>query len=119
RDDYLAYLSVTIDGQPANALPRNRDGHAFIALTSADRQPSIDLIMVARNLGAGQHEAVITHRPDLGDDRWPIVGFAVGNRPESRPFNVYFALGLFLLGLIGIFVTAWRVPWAEIRLPSP
>lgn len=118
RGDYLSYLLVTIDGEPANALPRNNDGEAFIALTSEKREPVIDLILAAENLGAGNHIAVITHRPELGDDQWPIVGFAVGTQPDTHEFPQNLALGVMLLALILMVGTGTRLNWGAIRLPS-
>jgi O-antigen ligase len=118
RGNYLAYLSVIIDGEPANALPRNRDGEAFIALTSAMREPIIDLILAADGLDNGPHSAVITHRPELGDDQWPIVGFAVGTAPESNNIPGRIALVVLVLSLSTAFVIGLRLPWGNVRLPS-
>ena len=59
--------------------PRNRQGEAFIILTSPERKPTLDLIVVAKGLADGVHTAEIVHRPRNGDDRWPIAGFAVAS----------------------------------------
>lgn len=118
RGDYLSYLSVTIDDEPANALPRNNDGDAFIALTSQKREPSIDLIMAAENLSPGPHTAVITHRPELGDDQWPIVGFAVAAQPDISKLPQNLALGVLAGALLTMTLAGLRLPWGHIRLPS-
>jgi O-antigen ligase len=119
RGDYLAYLDITIDGQPANALPRRPDGAAFITLTAPKRQPSLDLILVAENLPLAEHEWVIRHQPALGDDQFPIVGFAVATvfPQDETPRDL--ARFFFILGLLGMGVTGWRLPWGAIRWPSP
>jgi len=118
RGDYLAYLSVTVDGQPANALPRNREGEAFIALTAATREPVIDLILAADGLSAGVHEVVITQRPALGDDHFPIVGFAVGAAPQTNQTPKHAAQGVFFLTLAGAFLVGWGLPWGALRPPG-
>ncbi|MBO9310496.1 MAG: hypothetical protein J7551_12020, partial [Chloroflexi bacterium] len=46
RGDYLAYLYVTIDGAPANALPQAEQG-GYIVLRSATLQPETVTIRVA------------------------------------------------------------------------
>src|SRR5690606_26111930 len=46
EDDYVAYLYCTIDSQPANALPQDNAGHAYIVLTSASGEPESNLVVV-------------------------------------------------------------------------
>ena len=118
RGDYLAYLSVEIDGEPANALPRNNDGEAFIALTAPKRQPAIDLILAVEGLSDEIHTAVITHRPELGDDHFPIVGFAVGVAPDASKTPQRVAQIIFGAALIGMLLFGARLPWGNIRWPS-
>ena len=38
--NYVAWLYATVDGEPANALPRDADGRAYLTLTSATRRPT-------------------------------------------------------------------------------
>lgn len=121
RDDYLAYLHVTIDGEPANALPRNRQGDAFIVLTSPERTPQIDLILAADGLEPGSHTAEIVHLPARGDDRWPIVGFAVAAPRDTSATD----RALLICGVVGGLalvvgaVATWRFPWRRMRPPRP
>ncbi len=121
RDDYLAYLLVTVDGQPANALPRNRQGEAYVVLTAPERRPTTDLITVAQGLSEGIHTAEIVHRPAQGDDRWPIAGYAVGVEPDSAPYEWPLRICVMLggLALIGGVVSGTRLPWRSIRPPAP
>ncbi len=85
RANYRAYLYVTIDGQPANALPRDLNNNAYVILTSPDLLPRTDTITLTSNLSQGQHTAII--RADRGWDQWAIVSFTVGTnvaRPDTR-----------------------------------
>ncbi len=121
RDDYLAYLTVTVDGRPANALPRNRQGEAFIVLTSPERTPELSLIRVAKGLADGPHTVEIVHRPAQGDDRWPIAGFAVAVAPDTATTDrALLACGVIGgLALLGLALTAWRLPWGQLAVPAP
>jgi len=121
RDDYLAYLSVWVDGRPANALPRNRQGEAFVVLTSPDRQPELTLVRVARGLSDGLHTAEIVHRPSLGDDRWPIAGFAVAVAPDTARYTRAFIFCGVVGGLaaLGAILIALRLPWGQLSVPAP
>ncbi|WP_119072491.1 O-antigen ligase family protein [Aggregatilinea lenta] len=121
RDDYMAYLFVTVDGEPANALPHDRDGNAFLLLTSPERAPETDLVTVADGLPFGVHTATIIQRPYNGDDRWPIAGYAVGSSPDTHTYNVWLIVAGIVGGLallVGL-VTAARLPWRRVRPPAP
>ncbi len=121
RDDYLAYLYVTVDGKPANALPRNRNGDAFIILTSPTRTATLDLIRVAEGLSEGVHVAEIVHLPSQGDDRWPIAGFAVGMPPDTTRYDFALAACGVLggLALLGVGLASLRISWRSVRWPAP
>lgn len=120
RDDYLAYLTVTVDGEPANELPRNHQDEAFIVLTSPQRTPDLSLILVADGLAGGVHTAEIVHRPSQGDDRWPIAGFAVATPPDtSRYMRALIACGVIGgLALLGLVVIGWRLRWGRLQAPA-
>lgn len=108
RADYVAFLYVLIDGQPANALPRNNVG-AYILLKSPDLKEHTDLIAAAQNLTPGVHTAEV--RAYLGYDRWELAGIAVGAPPDTRRFDLLIAasgLGA-LIGLAGVAVTSRRL----------
>ncbi len=119
RADYVAYLYVTIDDQPANALPRNADGQAYLLLTSPDRQPHTDLITVARDLPPGQHKLSV--RAYLGYDRWAIAGIAVGSPPDTHGADILIASGalLTLIGLAGVIFIGRGLPWARLAVWQP
>lgn len=120
RGDYHAYLYVTVDGRPANALPRNRQGETAILLTSPERKPKLDLIKVAKGLPEGVHTAEVLHRPLQGESSWPIAGYAVGIAPDTGPYDrALLACGVIGgLALLGAVVVAVRLPWRRIEPPS-
>ncbi|MER3459597.1 MAG: hypothetical protein C4309_14130, partial [Chloroflexota bacterium] len=94
RADYRAYLYVTIDGQPANALPRDNRG-AYLVLTAPDpAHPGVDTLPVARGLPDGVHTAEIV--AERGWGQWALVGFSVGRASTNLP-----SVPLVLLGLLG------------------
>jgi O-antigen ligase len=120
RDNYLAYLYLTVDGKPAGALPRNRQGEAFIILTSPEHRPDLDLILVAKGLSNGTHTAQIVQRPSNGDDRWPIAGFAVASPPDTGRYSrALIACGLIGgLAALGVVFTGRRLPWRHVTPPA-
>jgi O-antigen ligase len=104
RADYRAHLYVTIDGQPANHLPRDANG-AYLILTAPELAPEVTTISVASGLAANQtHIARI--QPERGWGQWAIVGFAVGRRLPDNGFSLAlgFLAGVMLISLWG----AWR-----------
>jgi O-antigen ligase len=108
RADYVAYLYVGVDGQPASSLPRN-NGDAYIMLKSPDLATHTDLIVAASNLNPGTHSAEV--RAYLGYDRWELAGIAVGATPDTRRFDLLIAAAAFaaLSGLTGVMVTGRRL----------
>ncbi|HVO70969.1 MAG TPA: O-antigen ligase family protein, partial [Aggregatilineaceae bacterium] len=120
RDDYLAYLYVTIDGKRADALPHNGQGEAFIVLTSPERKPDLDLILVAKRLSNGTHTAEIIQRPSNGDDRWSIAGFAVASPADTERYDQALMVCGFIGGLavLGVVFTGRRLPWRHVTPPA-
>ncbi len=90
RGDYRAHFYVSVDGEPANALPADDRG-AYLCLTSPDRSTNdVVTIPVARHLSPGRHTAEIT--ADRGWDQWALVGFSAANIPDERPLRRTIAL---------------------------
>lgn len=120
RDDYAAYLYVTVDGAPANALPTDRAGEAYLILTSPDRQPEYGLITLADDLPLGVHTVEIVHRPYHGDDRWPIGGYAVATAPDLASYRqALIAAGVVgVIGVLTVVYASFRLPWRRVRSPS-
>jgi hypothetical protein len=117
EDNYVAYLYPTIDGQPANATPRDADGNAYIVLTSDSQQPELNIVPVARALSNGEHTLrLIT---DKGFDRWALAGFAVSSGDLTEPYRRQIIIGLLaaVVAAVAAGVSGWQVRWREIFQP--
>lgn len=104
RADFRARFYVTIDGQPANALPHDENG-AMLVLDAPDpNQDYISLEWVARGLPAGLHTAVID--ADRGWDQWALNGFSVAYHPPIAAYHA--GLWISSLGVVSGLFLAWR-----------
>lgn len=84
RGSYRAYLWVSIDGEPANRLPRTERG-AYLVLSSPDYEPQVTTIPVAAGLDHGLHVAEVV--ADRGWNQWPLTGWCVTTGPDTRPYD--------------------------------
>ncbi|MEP7356196.1 MAG: hypothetical protein ABI847_03090, partial [Anaerolineales bacterium] len=104
RADYRGYLYVTIDGQPANRLPRDARG-AYLVLTAPEADvPQVVSVPVAAGLDpAVVHTAVI--EPDRGWGQWALAGFSVGQRLPATAARLWLGLlaGLAVLSATGLW----------------
>ena len=73
RGDYRAFLFATVDGKPANNLPLDTQGHAYVVLYDPLHQ--VDAVTLARGLSDGEHVAEI--EAERGWGQWAIVGWTV------------------------------------------
>jgi O-antigen ligase len=107
--EYRAYTFVTIDGQPANLLPREARG-AYLIMNSADFAVHVETIPVATNLGPGEHVAEITL--DGGWNLWGLVGWSSQYTLYDSRLTMasWLALALGVAGLIGL---GWAWPRAN------
>lgn len=114
QDDYVAFLYATVDGEPANALPRDASGNAVLNLTSDTRLPEIELVPIAHRLGEGEHILRIT--ADRGWDRWALAGFAVSSGSLAEPYNRQIAIALFtaIVSALAATITVLRFDWSPI-----
>lgn len=120
RANFRARLYVTVDGQPANALPSDENGTMLI-LTAAD--PTEDYVTIepiAQNLPAGVHTVEIV--ASRGWDQWALHGFSVGYQPPLQGW-LWGQWGLWLFGLVAFglaiwhgWQTTWTVPDSLRRL---
>lgn len=85
QGDFVAYLYPTVDGQPANAVPRDAAGNPYVVLTSPSLKPETKLVRIADGLDRSQHHLQLV--ADRGWDRWVIAGFAVGADSPAAPFH--------------------------------
>jgi O-antigen ligase len=104
QGDYRGAFYVSVDGAPANLLPREEHG-AYLVLTSPDRTPRVITIPVASGLGDGPHKATIV--VDRAWDQWPLAGWCVGRAPDASPYR-WALLGLGMLGLACLGGTVWK-----------
>ncbi|MCO5186609.1 MAG: O-antigen ligase family protein [Anaerolineae bacterium] len=104
RADFRARFYVTVDGEPANALPTDEYG-AMLVLDAPD--PAEDYITiepVAANLPPGEHIAIIT--AERGWGQWALNGFSVAyNPPPTSLHRALLLLGALAVALLGF---AWR-----------
>jgi O-antigen ligase len=115
EDDYTAFLYPTVDGEPANALPRDAAGNAVLSLTSDTRLPETSLVPVARGMGTGEHTLHIA--ADRGWDRWALAGFAVSSGDLAPPYNQQISVALVtaIISALATVVTVVRFDWTPLR----
>lgn len=99
RGSYWAALYVSVDGHPANGLPRDEAGQAYLVLY--DPQGQAETVNVARGLAAGvaHHVEIVAHG---GWGQWPLAGWTV--RQEQVPPPGLASYGLLLLLGAGLVV---------------
>ena len=114
--DYVAWLYSSVDGEPANSLPRDPDGRAYLTLTSATRQPRLRLVTLANNLAPGPHRLEISVKelvPDELEARWALAGFAVSQGNAAEPWERQILAGSIasLVAALALLVTARALNW--------
>jgi len=112
RGPYRAFLYVTVDGQPANGLPRDGARRAYVVLY--DTEPAVTTVPLATGLPPGPHTVeVVTER---GQGQWALVDWRVGAEPVRDGIGWKIA-GLAVVGLVlvGLLVhDARRVDWTAL-----
>lgn len=113
RADFRARLYATVDGRPANALPRDENGAALVLTSPDPAEDFITMEWVARGLPPGPHVLELT--AERGWDQWALNGFSAGYRPPGvSPLWLGPALGaLALLFLAGGLLAARNAGWGE------
>jgi len=109
RGDFQGYLWVTVDNQPANALPQDEQGRGYVVLDDPLRQPAA--VTLARYLPNGNHTAVIQAAGGWG--QWAISGWTVYSEADTRRARDGLAISL-LLAAIGGMGTLWQ-GWRQRR----
>ena len=113
RANFRARLTVTVDGQPANALPLDEHGAALVLTSPDPAEDTITIVPVARNLTPGRHTMTIT--ASRGWEQWALNGFSVGFNPYGDR-ALWWAAGLLLLSLLLLIlavVVGWRADWGS------
>lgn len=108
-----ANFYLTIDGQPANALPRDERG-AYLQLIPPDvRFTDIQTIPVATGLADTDHVAEIV--AERGWSQWSLIGWSVGRTEERGPLNAAYGLLLAsgLLLAVGAVSFGRKADWGD------
>ena len=111
---FRAYLYVTVDGRPANLLPRDPGGPnqgAYLTMTSARNVPWIETIPVASGLGPGEHVATIV--ADGGWGQWMMQGWSSRTARGAPDFGALAWLCA-ALTLVAAIVLARAAPRADL-----
>ena len=115
RANFRARLYITVDGQPANALPRDENGTMLI-LTAADpNEDNIATEWVARDLKPGVHTMEIVAA--RGWDQWALNGFSVGYQPPDAGYR-WAIVGLAATAVLTLFLalhTNKKANWGPIE----
>ncbi len=104
RGNYRGYFFVSVDGKPANLLPREKHS-AYLVLTSPDYTPQIVTIPVASGLDDGPHVAVVV--AERGWNQWPLAGWSVSRTPDTSPYR----WALVGLGVLAFACLAGAIWW--------
>lgn len=112
RGPYRAFLYVTVDGVPANALPQDTMGRAYVVLYNS--LPSVATVPLATGLPAGVHTVEVV--AEGGQGQWSLVDWRVGPTPVKDGYEwrlgVLAVAGLALLALL--VRDARRVAWEDL-----
>ena len=105
RGSYWAYLVISVDGQPANALPRQENGEAILVLH--DPLAARAAVTVADHLAPGEHQVIV--RPVGGWGQWPLLALTVTDDLPAAGLLRPLGWLLLLAGLLGILAARlWR-----------
>ncbi len=116
---YWAYDRIAVDGEPANALPRDETGASYLVLHDPLGRPR--WVTVARDLPAGQHSVHLEATGGWG--QWALQGVRV-TAAASRPvWAAWSLLGLALLATLLWLALAWpfrrsATGWLRSRLDA-
>ncbi|MBE2220350.1 MAG: O-antigen ligase family protein [Anaerolineae bacterium] len=109
RANFRARLNITVDGQPANALPQDENG-AVLILTAADpNEDYLTLETVATNLEPGMHTMEIV--ANRGWDQWALNGFSVCYAPPSPVWLMRILAGTAVFSFLLAIYCATRAQW--------
>lgn len=100
RGDYRAFLFVSVDGQPANALPRDAQGRAYVVLY--DPLGETSTVTVASSLFDGRHVAEIV--AERGWGQWAVAGWRVSRQVSGARYWLPLGLGLAAAMTLGVTV---------------
>ncbi len=110
---YWAYYVITVDGAPANALPRDEAGAAYLVLH--DPLAKARWVPVARNLPTGRHSVRLETVGGWG--QWALQGLAVTDAPLRPWWPAWLLLALAVVGSVTLAVmrNLFRITAGEMR----
>jgi len=111
-----ANLYVTLDGQPANALPWDDRGAYLQLIPPVKTVIEVTTIPIAAGLSDGAHTVeIVTER---GWNQWSLVGWSVGRQEDHAGLDAaLIGLGIFGFALAaGAIRHARRVSWGMLGL---
>jgi len=110
RGSEWGVLYITVDGRPANRLPHDEQGRAYLVLY--DPLHGTERVTVAAGLSEGFHEARIV--PQGGWGQWALVGWEVG-RLDSRKVGRLVAVVLagMAMVLVGVVIANCKLTIAN------
>jgi O-antigen ligase len=113
RGPYRAFLYVTVDGEPANALPKDKAGRAYVVLY--DDTPAVATVPLATGLSLGQH--VVEIEAEGGQSQWMLADWRVGTEPLQDGFGWKMTgLSATALALTALLIRDLRrVNWAALK----
>jgi len=114
RGPYRAFLFVTVDGESAPALPRDRDGRAYAVLF--DPLAEAATVTLAEGLAPGLHTVEI--EAERGWGQWALADWRVVDAPGSAATRRWGYLLFGVLGLLGAAGVAWSLPRIESEAPA-
>ncbi len=109
-----ANLYITIDGQPANALPQDDRG-AYLQLIPPDAATT-DIRTVPLATGLSNSTHMVEIEAERGWNQWSLIGWSVGSEENRGGLDVsYGLLGIgALLFLLGAIYFGRRVQWRAL-----
>ena len=111
RGPYRAFLFVTVDGEPAPTLPRDRDGRAYAVLF--DPLAEAATVTLAERLAPGVHTVEI--EAERGWGQWALADWRVVDAPESAATRHWGYLLFGVLGLLGAAGVAVSLSRIEVK----
>jgi len=109
-----ANLYITIDGQPANALPRDDHGAYLQLIPPEINQTDVQTVPIAYGLSNSEH--VVTLIAERGWNQWSFIGWSVGREDDRGILNLLYSVtgALGLVCAFGSWRNARRVHWLEV-----
>lgn len=113
RANFRARFYVTVDGQPANALPRDENGATLILTTADPGEDYITTELVATRLEPGVH--VLEVVASRGWDQWALNGFSVAYHPPQTAVTTagWLLTATTVLALVLAVSSARKAAWGN------